>query len=696
MSTISVTPPVVAARPRFARVRESIRFFVRWFATFPVLGFAAALLVGFVAFDLVAGFGIPDLFWRLTAWKMLLVGASVAGVFALICFVGYLLESYSNSISPAVYFVRIYPVLTLLYLFGAARSDYEPGVNIHYARPWVGVVGYAIGVVLVLLMAYVIVPAIWRFATAIAPNFVKARVEKQYEQVSNPAQHGYAAIVMAILALAYLLLSVFLPRIPAATAICIVFSIVVMTYGFVRFVAHDYRFGVLLIVVLISGIVNFASPYKHRYPQYGAAYAAPAAIPPSGGNPNSSLISNKDAFDAWVKSAHTGAEKPRLAIIATSGGGIRAAVWTASVLKRLSAGDIEDFPTHIRVITGASGGMLGAAFYVGSLRQKGENQVINFSEMAADSLEPVALALALRDAPALLIPGHFADRGVALEEAWERNAEVMRTPLGKLAPGERAGWRPSLIFTPVFVEDGRRALVSNLDLSFLSKNSGPQIGEGMAAYSIPAVELQRVLPSTSKLSLASISRMSASFPYVASAAEIPTNPRRHLVDAGYWDNYGVSVAVAWLAQNFQRVAAETSGVVLIQIRDTVQQPANLDASRPAKPGLPLAGFSEFVAPVIGALRARESVMMLRNDNDVQQIANAFNQTDKQFFTTVVLENPETSVLSWSLTDKQAADMLDYFDKHADGVPSGRVKALRAWWNAPRAAATMKAMTAVLP
>src|SRR4029079_16355655 len=113
---------------------------------------------------------------------------------------------------------------------------------------------------------------------------------------------------------------------------------------------------------------------------------------------------------------------------------------------------------------------------------------------------------------------------------------------------------------------GRRALISNLDLAFLTRNDGPH-GVQAATYSRPAVELLRVLPSTANLSIASIARMSASFPYVTPASELPTYPHRHVVDAGYWDNYGVAVAVSWLSENLECIAKETSGVALIQIRD---------------------------------------------------------------------------------------------------------------------------------
>ena len=42
-------------------------------------------------------------------------------------------------------------------------------------------------------------------------------------------------------------------------------------------------------------------------------------------------------------------------------------------------------------------------------------------------------------------------------------------PFRELAAGEAEGWRPSLVFSPMLLEDGRRLLISNLDLAHYSR-----------------------------------------------------------------------------------------------------------------------------------------------------------------------------------------------------------------------------------
>src|SRR5262249_25695369 len=202
-----------------------------------------------------------------------------------------------------------------------------------------------------------------------------------------------------------------------------------------------------------------------------------------------------------------------------------------------------------------------------------------------------------------------------------------------LAPGELAGWRPSLIVTPMLVEDGRQLLISNLFLQPLTETEGsyvqelleegerqrptgtkfaakippldmpslngvtgcaahpvssappgemaaaelppqPPAGPGAAGsrYSLNGLEFFRLFSQAAgTFTLRTAARMSASFPFVASAVDLPTSPRRRVVDAGYYDNYGVALAAAWIYRYQNWLLENTSGVVLIQIRDGISE-----------------------------------------------------------------------------------------------------------------------------
>ena len=112
--------------------------------------------------------------------------------------------------------------------------------------------------------------------------------------------------------------------------------------------------------------------------------------------------------------------------------------------------------------------------------------------------------------------------------------------------------------------------------------------------------------------------MSASFPYVSPAVNLPTDPPRRVVDAGYYDNYGIQVAISWLRRNRQWLARNTSGVLLVQIRDcsSVRDRLHIDDSTPGILERASRGFQFLTSPLDAVARARYSTASFRNDADV--------------------------------------------------------------------------------
>ncbi|MBS1832533.1 MAG: hypothetical protein JST65_07470, partial [Acidobacteria bacterium] len=89
------------------------------------------------------------------------------------------------------------------------------------------------------------------------------------------------------------------------------------------------------------------------------------------------------------------AAQPRI-LVATSGGGILAATWTAKVLGELTAGQPGFLPA-LRVISSVSGGSVGSMHYVHALRQNQFDKNKVFERAASSSLDAVAWGLAYYD-----------------------------------------------------------------------------------------------------------------------------------------------------------------------------------------------------------------------------------------------------------------------------------------------------------
>ncbi len=231
----------------------------------------------------------------------------------------------------------------------------------------------------------------------------------------------------------------------------------------------------------------------------------------------------------------------------------------------------------------------------------------------------------------------------------------------------------------MLVEDGRRLLISNEKLEYLAGTDWPSLDHaGERSSSTPAVEFRTLFPENDHFPLSTAARMSASFPYVSPAAVLPTNARRRVVDAGYFDDYGVDLAVGWLFHHARNLTNEYTKVLLIQVRDGL---AEADRESPARPpdtsSFASRGTEEVISPVEAALAARESVMGYRNDRQLQTLDVLLNGLyGKDFFTTVLLENPAPVSMSWYVAEEELAQ-LEEAATHNPEI-GRRLDAVKTW------------------
>ena len=217
------------------------------------------------------------------------------------------------------------------------------------------------------------------------------------------------------------------------------------------------------------------------------------------GTADESRVAREKLLDRWVQSFRKPGDtnpriaKPILVVVTTSGGALRAAIWTETVLGYLDQ-NIDDFPHHVRLMTGASGGMLGAARYVsGHADDTGVLGAPGRELDVPDYLAPIAWQIAFRDFfPNSLLPWATYNRGDALEDAWIAYDKGIAHTFGQIKPKEEAGLVPSIIFSPMLVEDGRRLLISNLPLHDLAVIHGNGLlTENLDRSSKPVPERQQ-------------------------------------------------------------------------------------------------------------------------------------------------------------------------------------------------------------
>lgn len=426
------------------------------------------------------------------------------------------------------------------------------------------------------------------------------------------------------------------------------------------------------------------------------------------------LIDSLDPVRALAGRPPQPGQKPRLVLVAVSGGGIRAAVWTGTVLEGLER-EVPGLRDHIRLVTGASGGMVAAGAYAADFDRGGLPQepvdpdtgLRPFSAaLAEDALSPVVQTMILRDftvTTALPFPRRVrADRGRTLEGAWDKNfcrREPWKTdgpplarPVYDLWPEELDGRRPSVVFSPVMVEDTKRLLITNLDLGRLTEPAvarpeHPYFRRGLGAVaggpaataetvpaSLPAVEFFRLFPAADRFAVGTAARASATFPVVSPAVALPVRPVRRLADAGYFDNYGGDLAARWLLAHRKELEELTAGVVLIQVRAYPLDAGGLRfGDEPPDPFTRLVGAVS--APAQAVLTARGSAAHHRDAEFLAEVHRAYRNPACPFVT-AVFEMKQPAALSWYLTSAEKRDIAASYDR---GRNREAADALREWF-----------------
>jgi hypothetical protein len=264
------------------------------------------------------------------------------------------------------------------------------------------------------------------------------------------------------------------------------------------------------------------------------------------------------------------------------------------------------------------------------------------------------------------------------------------------------------------IEDGRRLLVSNLDLRYPASNDGhqlqydpdlpPNLRDLNRNYSHDALELFRLFPaSRDRFALSTAIRMSASFPFLSPAVSLPTKPRRRVVDAGYFDNYGVSLAAAVLfsKKNTDWIRENVSKVVILQIRDGQSDDERQlkvipDAKRAKGVGsLVSRSLEELTSPLEGLTNARVGTSSFRNDGLLELLSVYYEQLRQEpgsgklpqanrFFTVVNFEFPGHVALSWHLARGEKEQIRRTFENKDDdrcAALDSKIAALLEWWKA---------------
>jgi hypothetical protein len=270
-----------------------------------------------------------------------------------------------------------------------------------------------------------------------------------------------------------------------------------------------------------------------------------------------------------------------MVFLCASGGGKRASLWTLNALQTADSLSGGKLMKNSVLITGASGGLIGASYFRElKLREQQGDSInpyanIHREKISTDNLNPLIFSLLANDLFVGFTKFEYAgkaytrDRAVTFEDQLNQITEgLMDKPIRDYAKEESLGHIPMVILTPTVINDGRKLYIASRPVSFMNYEIENFYDYQQAKVS--GIDFHRFFKAQDSEDLRFLSalRMSATFPYITPNTTLPTNPPIQIMDAGISDNFGMSDAVRFLYAFKDWVKENTSGVVFVSIRDS--------------------------------------------------------------------------------------------------------------------------------
>ncbi|WP_371680126.1 hypothetical protein [Streptomyces sp. NBC_01276] len=427
-----------------------------------------------------------------------------------------------------------------------------------------------------------------------------------------------------------------------------------------------------------------------------------------------------------------------LVIVAASGGGIRAAYWTASVLDWLfppgpvtpAAGASctpSDGRAPVFAVSGVSGGSLGSISWIARTSPDApDGDPSHRKVFGQDHLSGALAWMAFVDLPRAFVGFPGKDRAAVLEQSWEHRQKELEQPFYATwqpsSDGSTTTWTPLALLNGAAAESGCRVLTSALQLGAFDqpvgstscrqrpeesrqKTRGPrpaQAGQGSPTL----IDLRSgFLCGKQDVNRSTAALLSARFPFITPSGRLTGDACHHtgaglsVIDGGYVDATGSMTATDLREQlehlsacHNQRVAGGTGGADCKPAAGTAARPVEVVlvqidngytsvASAPA-PGRP----RELLVPTKGkaaAVSAAESTVR-------QRALEAFGCPDYLTFANVRGPGAQAP-LGWVLSLSAKKDLDDQLAR-LKGEGAGNVSPLTARLAAAQQACGRAGMT----
>lgn len=441
----------------------------------------------------------------------------------------------------------------------------------------------------------------------------------------------------------------------------VIVLLIVLTWALpsISFFFDRYRVPASLILIAVPTVMNLLFATDHFFAltsetgQHGAAIVESFLKRDARAREFFTEENRERGDDSEASEA---AANPPIVVVAASGGGIKASLWTATVLTGLQRDLGEPFTRSVNLLSTVSGGSVGALFYLDELAAVGhlDADSINRILQAAGrtSLHGSAWGFAypdlLRGVAPFLVKNQRFDRGWALETIWRETMKAPEAGLGSWVPAVAEGRLPPVIFNTTQIETGEHFVLSPLRIDSWRGWGTRGHFEAYGGRDVPA---------------STAARLSATFPWITpisrpdsqylegATAEASRGLQRHLADGGYYDNFGVVSTLLWLETVLQEQAESLRGrqILVLLIRVSAYDEEN----RSGTVGEEKLGWAyATVGPILGLAKVRSTTQFSRNKMELELLADKWQSTHGVTIDTVEFELDREGPLSWKLTDRE--------------------------------------------
>jgi hypothetical protein len=408
-------------------------------------------------------------------------------------------------------------------------------------------------------------------------------------------QHYFNMVFIEISTIGLLILFSFLMdypafRIPAGSSVFLCFSVISILIGAFSYWLRGWRTTMFIFFFVMLNIFSKIDITDTKNKFFGVSHQGEPLVYNAetlGEMADSNRINESrkhtiEILNNWRNKFESDSvsKKPYMILLNVSGGGLRSSYWTFNVLQYLDSLTNGKVMKQTQLITGASGGMLGASFFRELYLQKQSNNRMNLNSeewrkaIGTDMLNPLTTSIAVND---LFLPWqsftysnqtYKKDRAYVFEKQWNENTlGMMDKKMIDYYQPEFKSIIPMMIINGTIINDGRLLMISPQPLNYMVR---PNYKDNrIADPKIDAVDFRYFFKAkqADSLRFSSALRVNCTFPYILPSVGLPTRPRLDVMDAGIRDNYGFETSVRFINGFKDWIKQNTSGVIFIQITD---------------------------------------------------------------------------------------------------------------------------------